>query len=79
MHLQQTVNDEIRRTHEQLADNIALRESQFNILARDLKNPAFRAQRESLSQLQVRVPILKPKKYSIILNILMICYLLVTG
>ncbi|KAL6261687.1 hypothetical protein P5V15_006776 [Pogonomyrmex californicus] len=48
----QVVNDELNRTYYQLADSMALRESQINVLARDLKNPALRAQRENLSQLQ---------------------------
>ncbi|KAK2581312.1 hypothetical protein KPH14_008087 [Odynerus spinipes] len=49
----QAVSDEIRRTHLQLADSIAIRESQFNVLARDLENPALQAQRKNLTQLQV--------------------------
>ncbi|XP_014487078.1 PREDICTED: uncharacterized protein LOC106750930 isoform X2 [Dinoponera quadriceps] len=48
----QTVNDEIRRTYRQLANSMTLRESQLSVLARDLENPALRAQRENLSQLQ---------------------------
>ncbi|XP_018317009.1 circadian locomoter output cycles protein kaput isoform X2 [Mycetomoellerius zeteki] len=48
----QVVNDELSRTYYQLADSMALHESQINVLARDLKNPALRVQRENLSQLQ---------------------------
>ncbi|XP_011698026.1 PREDICTED: circadian locomoter output cycles protein kaput-like isoform X2 [Wasmannia auropunctata] len=48
----QVVNDELSRTYYQLADRMALHESQINVLARDLKNPALRAQRENLTQLQ---------------------------
>lgn len=64
MYLQQVVNDELSRTYYQLADSMALHESQINILARDLKNPALHAQRENLSQLQVHRLILK--KYCVI-------------
>jgi len=53
------VNDELSRTYYQLADSMALQDSQISILARDLKNPALRAQRENLSQLQVQRLILK--------------------
>jgi len=53
IYLQQMVNDELSRTYYQLADSMALHDSQISILAHDLKNPAFRAQRENLSQLQV--------------------------
>ncbi|XP_018049096.1 PREDICTED: aryl hydrocarbon receptor nuclear translocator 2-like isoform X1 [Atta colombica] len=49
----QVVNDELSRTYYQLADSMALHESQINVLARDLKNPALRIQRKNLSQLQV--------------------------
>ncbi|KAG7188098.1 hypothetical protein KM043_015948 [Ampulex compressa] len=48
----QVVSEEIRRAHIHLANSMALRESQFNILARDLENPALQAQRENLTQLQ---------------------------
>ncbi|XP_011052681.1 PREDICTED: uncharacterized protein LOC105145055 isoform X1 [Acromyrmex echinatior] len=48
----QVVNDELNRTYYQLADSMALHESQINVLARDLKNPALRIQRKNLSQLQ---------------------------
>ncbi|XP_012542049.1 aryl hydrocarbon receptor nuclear translocator-like protein 2 isoform X4 [Monomorium pharaonis] len=48
----QIVNDELSRTYYQLADSMALQESQINVLVRDLKNPALRIQRENLSQLQ---------------------------
>ncbi|XP_018375813.1 PREDICTED: aryl hydrocarbon receptor nuclear translocator-like protein 2 isoform X1 [Trachymyrmex cornetzi] len=48
----QVVNDELSRTYYQLADSMALHESQINVLARDLKNPALRGQRKNLSQLQ---------------------------
>ncbi|XP_018392295.1 PREDICTED: aryl hydrocarbon receptor nuclear translocator 2-like [Cyphomyrmex costatus] len=48
----QVVSDELSRTYYQLADSMALHESQINVLARDLKNPALRFQRENLSQLQ---------------------------
>ncbi|XP_043678857.1 circadian locomoter output cycles protein kaput-like isoform X3 [Vespula pensylvanica] len=50
---QQAVNDEIRRTHLQLASSMVIRESQFDVLARDLDNPALQAQRKNLTQLQV--------------------------
>lgn len=49
----QAVNDEIRRTHLQLASSMVIRESQFDVLARDLDNPALQAQRKNLTQLQV--------------------------
>ncbi|KAL0115866.1 hypothetical protein PUN28_011027 [Cardiocondyla obscurior] len=49
----QMVNDELNRTHYQLADNLSLNESQISLLARDLKNPALHVQRENLSQLQI--------------------------
>lgn len=48
----QAVSDEIGRTHLQLANSMAIRESQFNVLARDLDNPALQAQRKNLTQLQ---------------------------
>ncbi|EFN85711.1 Neuronal PAS domain-containing protein 2 [Harpegnathos saltator] len=48
----QTINDKIRRTHQQIAKSMTLRQSQLNVLARDLENPAFRVQRENLSHLQ---------------------------
>ncbi|XP_024942520.1 uncharacterized protein LOC107269431 isoform X6 [Cephus cinctus] len=48
----QVVNEEIRRTHLQLANSMALRESQFSILERDLEDPALQAQRENFNQLQ---------------------------
>ncbi|XP_011336854.1 uncharacterized protein LOC105279025 isoform X2 [Ooceraea biroi] len=49
---EQQVNDEIRRTYHQLANNMALCESQINVLARDFENPALCAQRKDLSQIQ---------------------------
>ncbi|XP_032668631.1 circadian locomoter output cycles protein kaput-like isoform X1 [Odontomachus brunneus] len=49
----QTVNDKIRRTYRQLANSMMVRESELNVLARDLENPALCAQRENLSQLQI--------------------------
>ncbi|CAD1469146.1 unnamed protein product, partial [Heterotrigona itama] len=47
-----TINDEIRRKHLQLMNSITLQESQLDVLARDLKNPAFQAKRGSLTPLQ---------------------------
>ncbi|XP_076623276.1 uncharacterized protein LOC143342871 isoform X2 [Colletes latitarsis] len=46
------INKEIRRTHLQLKNSMALQESQLNVLARDLKNPALQAKRGSLTPLQ---------------------------
>ncbi|XP_012279251.1 uncharacterized protein LOC105699099 isoform X2 [Orussus abietinus] len=48
----QAVSEGIRRTHIQLANSMALRESQFSVLERDLENPALQAQRENFTQLQ---------------------------
>ncbi|XP_017762707.1 PREDICTED: aryl hydrocarbon receptor nuclear translocator-like protein 2 isoform X2 [Eufriesea mexicana] len=46
------INNEIRRKHLQLMNSMALQESQLNVLARDLKNPALQAKRGSLTPLQ---------------------------
>ncbi|XP_076170068.1 uncharacterized protein LOC143148066 isoform X2 [Ptiloglossa arizonensis] len=46
------INKEIRRRHLQLKNSMALQESQLNVLARDLKNPALQAKRGSLTPLQ---------------------------
>ncbi|XP_012137893.2 uncharacterized protein LOC100884063 isoform X1 [Megachile rotundata] len=46
------INNEIRRKHLQLMNTMALQESQLNVLARDLKNPALQAKRGSLTPLQ---------------------------
>ncbi|XP_053971138.1 circadian locomoter output cycles protein kaput-like isoform X1 [Hylaeus volcanicus] len=48
----QAINKEIRRTHLKLKNSMALQESQLDVLARDLKNPALQAQRGSLTPLQ---------------------------
>lgn len=50
---QQAVNDELRCTYRQIANNITLQESQINMLANNFKNPGLHAKRENLSQLQV--------------------------
>ncbi|XP_017879549.1 circadian locomoter output cycles protein kaput-like isoform X2 [Ceratina calcarata] len=47
------IDNEIRRKHLQLMNSMALQESQLNILARDLKNPALQSRRGSLTPLQV--------------------------
>ncbi|KOX81146.1 Neuronal PAS domain-containing protein 2 [Melipona quadrifasciata] len=47
------INDEIRRKHLQLMNSMALQESQLDLLARDLRNPALQAKRGSLTPLQV--------------------------
>ncbi|XP_020296520.1 circadian locomoter output cycles protein kaput-like isoform X2 [Pseudomyrmex gracilis] len=49
----QAVNDEIRRTCDELADSMAFRESQINGLKHELEYKLLSAQRENLSQLQV--------------------------
>ncbi|XP_034184906.2 uncharacterized protein LOC117606506 isoform X1 [Osmia lignaria lignaria] len=46
------INNEIKRKHLQLMNSISLQESQLNVLARDLKNPALQAKRGSLTPLQ---------------------------
>ncbi|CAL7935902.1 unnamed protein product [Xylocopa violacea] len=46
------INNEIRKKHLQLMNSMALQESQLNVLARDLKNPALQAKRGSLTPLQ---------------------------
>ncbi|XP_017787864.1 PREDICTED: neuronal PAS domain-containing protein 2-like isoform X2 [Habropoda laboriosa] len=46
------INNEIRRKHIQLMNSMALQESQLNVLAQDLKNPALQAKRGSLTPLQ---------------------------
>ncbi|CAK9797329.1 Neuronal PAS domain-containing protein 2 [Anthophora quadrimaculata] len=46
------INNEIRRKHIQLMNSMALQESQLNVLAQDLKNPALQAKRRSLTPLQ---------------------------
>ncbi|XP_066590181.1 neuronal PAS domain-containing protein 2-like isoform X2 [Prorops nasuta] len=53
-HLESTnaIDEEIMRTHFELENSSALRESQFNVLARDLENPALQAQRENFTQIQ---------------------------
>lgn len=47
------IDNEIRRKHLQLMNSMALQESQLNVLARDLKNPALQSRRGSLTPLQV--------------------------
>ncbi|XP_014613092.1 PREDICTED: uncharacterized protein LOC106791735 [Polistes canadensis] len=49
---QQMVNDELTRTHLQLANCITIQESQFDVLARNLENPVLQSQRKNLTQLQ---------------------------
>ncbi|KAI4489539.1 hypothetical protein M0802_010976 [Mischocyttarus mexicanus] len=56
---QNIVNDELTKTHLQLANCITIQESQLDVLARDMENSVLQSQRKNLTQLQAEHKIQK--------------------